>query len=418
MNTRIDQPATVLQDNRKHSYLDRLARSVVLARLQKLRVGHLLIDDADSQYEFGQAVNDADLSVRLVVRDPRFYKEIALGGAMGAGESFMQGYWSCDNLTHFLRLMLQNKEFLEEVDSGLAVFARPARRVLHFLNRNTQSGSRRNISAHYDLGNDFYSLWLDPSMMYSCAYYESADATLEQASLAKLDRICQRLDLSASDRVVEIGTGWGGFAVHAAKKYGCHVTTTTISKEQHDFASERIRQEGLQDKITLLFDDYRDLNGKFDKLVSIEMIEAVGHQFHDTFFKKCSALLKPQGRMLLQAITIADQRYNDYKRSVDFINRYIFPGGCLTSVTDMAASMTKRTDMRIVHIDDIGPHYATTLRAWHDRFFDKIGAVRDMGYSETFVRMWQFYLCYCESAFAERATGTVQMHIMKPGARF
>jgi len=253
--------------------------------------------------------------------------------------------------------------------------------------------------------------------MYSAAYFETPATPLEKASTDKLDRICRKLDLSNGDSVMEIGTGWGGFAIHAAEHYGCHVTTTTISKQQHDYARQAISDAGLEDKITLLFQDYRDLEGRFDKLVSVEMIEAVGHEYHDTFFRKCCDLLKPDGQMLLQAITIADQRYDSYKNGVDFIKRYIFPGGCLTSVTDMSRTLTEHTDMRVIHLEDIGPHYATTLRHWHDRFFARIDEVRELGYSDAFIRMWQFYLCYCEGAFTERAIGDVQMLIMRPGAR-
>ena len=280
-----------------------------------------------------------------------------------------------------------------------------------------RKGSRKNISAHYDLGNDFYQLWLDPSMMYSCAYFDTPDTPLDAAATAKLDRICRKLNLDEQDSVIEIGTGWGGFAIHAAKHYGCHVTTTTISQQQHDFAKQAISDAGLEDRVTLLFCDYRDLEGSFDKLVSIEMIEAVGHEYHDTYFKKCCDLLKLDGQMLLQAITIADQRYDQYKTGVDFINRYIFPGGCLTSVTDMSRTLTRYTDMRVIHLEDIGPHYARTLRHWHNRFLARIDEVRELGYSDTFIRMWQFYLAYCESAFIERAIGDVQMLIMRPGAR-
>ena len=254
-------------------------------------------------------------------------------------------------------------------------------------------------------------------MMYSAAYFDTPETSLEDASIAKLDRICRKLDLSPDDSVIEIGTGWGGLAIYAAKHYGCRVTTTTISQQQYDYAREAIRREGLQDRITLLFRDYRDLEGQFDKLVSVEMIEAVGHEYHETFFKKCCELLGPGGQMLLQAITIADQRYEAYKKDVDFIRRYIFPGGCLTSVTDMTRVMTEQTDMRVIHLEDIGPHYATTLRHWHDRFFARIDKVRALGYSDEFVRMWQFYLCYCEAAFIERVIGDVQMLMMRPGAR-
>ena len=303
------------------------------------------------------------------------------------------------------------------MDSGLALLGKPVQKLFHALNKNTRKGSRKNIAAHYDLGNDFYQLWLDPKMMYSCAYFDKPDTSLEDAATEKLDRICRKLNLSADDSVVEIGTGWGGFAIHAARHYGCHVTTTTISRQQYNYAQQAVVDAGLEDRITLLLQDYRDLDGRFDKLVSIEMIEAVGHEFHDAYFKKCCDLLKPDGQMLLQAITIADQRYDQYKSSVDFIKRYIFPGGCLTSVTDMSRTMTRHTDMRVIHLEDIGPHYATTLRHWHDRFFAHIHEVRELGYSDAFVRMWQFYLNYCESAFIERAIGNVQLLIMRPAAR-
>jgi cyclopropane-fatty-acyl-phospholipid synthase len=267
------------------------------------------------------------------------------------------------------------------MDSGMARLSRPLQKVLHALNRNTRKGSRKNIAAHYDLGNDFYSIWLDPTMMYSSAYFDRPDTPLEEAAIEKLDRICRKLELSQNDSVMEIGTGWGGFAIHAATHYGCHVTTTTISQQQHDFASKAIADAGLQDKITLLLQDYRDLVGSFDKLVSIEMIEAVGHEYHDTFFRKCCDLLKPDGQMLLQAITIADP------------------------------------DMRVIHLEDIGPHYATTLRHWRNRFFAQIDKVRQLAYSEEFIRMWEFYLCYCESAFVERVIGDVQMLVVRPSAR-
>jgi cyclopropane-fatty-acyl-phospholipid synthase len=303
------------------------------------------------------------------------------------------------------------------MDSGLALLGKPVQKLFHALNKNTRKGSRKNIAAHYDLGNDFYKLWLDPKMMYSCAYFDAPDTSLEDAATEKLDRICRKLDLSADDSVIEIGTGWGGFAIHAAKHYGCRVTTTTISKQQYNYAQQAVADAGLEDRITLLLQDYRDLEGRFDKLVSIEMIEAVGHEFHDAYFKKCCDLLKPDGQMLLQAITIADQRYDQYKSSVDFIKRYIFPGGCLTSVTDMSRTMTRHTDMRVIHLEDIGPHYATTLRHWHNRFFARIDEVREFGYSDAFIRMWQFYLNYCESAFIERAIGNVQLLIMRPAAR-
>lgn len=414
--TPISSPA-FLEASARPTRLERLARKIVRTRLQNLRRGRLTIREGDQVVTYGDRGEPRELSVVLRVHHPSFYSDIAFGGSIGAGEAYMQGHWSCDRLTDLLRLLLVNRDVLENMDAGFAALLQPARKVLHWLNRNTRSGSRRNIAAHYDLGNDFYALWLDPEMMYSCAYFDTPTTSLEIAAVAKLDRICRKLDLRATDNVVEIGTGWGGFAIHAARHYGCHVTTTTISREQHDLARDRIRRAGLEDRITLLFDDYRDLSGQFDKLVSIEMIEAVGHQFHESFFRKCAELLKPDGQMLLQAITIADQQYERYTRSVDFIRRYIFPGGCLTSVSGMADVMTRHTDMRILHVEDIGPHYGRTLRLWRQRFLASVDAVRDQGYPESFIRLWEFYLCYCEAAFVERSTGTVQMLCMRPGAR-
>ena len=414
--TSIDS-AEFLQTPLRPNGLDRLARRLVSSRLKNLQRGQVVIKEHGECTTYGALSEAYPLTAVICVDHPAFYSDIAFGGSIGAGEAYMQGYWRCAELSILLRILMINRDVLDNLDSGLASIIRPARRALHWLNRNTRSGSRKNIAAHYDLGNDFYALWLDQKMMYSCAYFDGTDTSLEAASTAKLERICRKLSLSADDSVIEIGTGWGGFAIFAAENYGCKVTTTTISREQYELAQRRVVEAGLEDKITLLFDDYRDLEGQYDKLVSIEMIEAVGHQFHESFFEKCSNLLRPDGQMLLQAITIADQQYGSYKKGVDFIRRYIFPGGCLTSVTDMTRVMTDHTDMRALHVEDIGPHYAFTLRHWHDRFFDKIEAVREQGYSEAFIRMWQYYLSYCESAFVERAIGTVQMLAMKPAAR-
>ncbi|MBT6211922.1 MAG: class I SAM-dependent methyltransferase [Woeseia sp.] len=401
----------------KTTWLTKLARRIVLSRLEKLQDGEIVVTENGEVMAFGHLTEDFPQSIQLRVLDPKFYSDIAFGGAIGAGEAYMRGFWACNELVDMLRILIRNREVLEQVDSGLAVLSSPMRKMFHALNKNTRKGSRKNIAAHYDLGNDFYQIWLDPKMMYSCAYFDKPDTSLEAAAVKKLDRICRKLNLSAGDSVMEIGTGWGGFAIHAATHYGCHVTTTTISRQQFDFAQKAVREAGLEDKVTLLLQDYRDIDGCFDKLVSIEMIEAVGHEFHDEYFAKCCSLLKPDGQMLLQAITIADQRYDQYKTSVDFINRYIFPGGCLTSVTDMSQSLTRHTDMRVIHLEDIGPHYAATLGHWHERFLARIDEVRQLGYSENFIRMWQYYFCYCESAFVERATGTVQMLIMRPMAR-
>ena len=419
MNTRLVSAGSpeFSRETARPAALDKLARRIVLSHLAKLQEGRIVVTENGERTTFGQPTSEFPLTAELRVLNPRFYNNIVFGGSIGAGEAYMHGYWACGELSDLLRILIRNREILEQVDSGLARLSGPLLKLFHVLNRNTRRGSRRNIEAHYDLGNDFYQLWLDPKMMYSCAYFETPVTALEDAATEKLDRICRKLDLSADDSLIEIGTGWGGFAIHAARHYGCHVTTTTISRQQYDYAKQAILDAGLEDRITLLNKDYRDLEGRYDKLVSIEMIEAVGHEFHGTYFRKCCDLLKPDGQMLLQAITIADQRYDQYKTGVDFIKRYIFPGGCLTSVTDMTRVMTRHTDMRVIHLEDIGPHYATTLRHWHDRFFARIDEVRELGYSETFIRMWQFYLSYCESAFIERAIGDVQMLITRPGAR-
>lgn len=367
---------------------------------------------------YGRLSDDFPLTAHITVNDPRFYSEVAFGGVLGAGEGYIHGYWDCSELATLVRILLRNRNVLSTMDSGFGRVTQPLQKLFHWLNRNTRHGSRRNISAHYDLGNDFYALWLDKHMMYSSAVFETAEMSLDAAAEAKLDRICRKLRLRTSDHVLEIGTGWGGFAIYAASRYGCRVTTTTISEQQYKYASKAIAAAGLESKITLLSSDYRDLSGAYDKLVSIEMIEAVGWQFQEHFFRKCSELLKPEGEMLLQAITIADQFYDRYKKGVDFIRRYIFPGGCLCSVAAMTSTLTSATDMRVVHFEDIGPHYARTLQYWHDRFEDRVDDVRKQGYSEEFIRMWRYYLCYCEGAFLEQAIGDVQMYMMKPGARF
>jgi len=414
--TAIDSPK-FLKRTAKPAGLDRLARKIVHSRLRQLRVGQVVISENGQHFTFGHLTEEFPLTAQLRVTNPKFYSDIAFGGAIAAGEAYIQGRWACAELGDLQRILIRNRAVLEQLSSGLALLSSPLQKAIHAMNRNTRKGSRKNIAAHYDLGNEFYQLWLDPKMMYSSAYFDTPDTSLEDAATEKLDRICRKLELSPDDSVIEIGTGWGGFAIHAATRYGCHVTTTTISQQQHDYAQQAIRDAGLEDRITLLLTDYRDLEGNFDKLVSIEMIEAVGHEYHDDYFKKCCDLLKPEGQMLLQAITIADQRYEEYKTGVDFIKRYIFPGGCLTSVTDMTRVMTRHTDMRVIHLEDIGPHYAATLRHWHDRFFARIDEVRELGYSESFLRMWEYYLLYCESAFQERAIGNVQMLIMRPGAR-
>ena len=398
---------------RRAPRLRSFARGLVLSRLAALRHGRLRLRNGDEVLDFGASSGPPDAT--LTVLDPAFYADIAFGGSVGAGESYMLGTFEVDDLTALMRIMLRNRDMLDAMEGGMARFAAPLRRVAHWLHRNTRAGSRRNISAHYDAGNDFFRLFLDETMMYSCALFTRPEMSLAEASSAKLDAICARLQLGPADHVLEIGTGWGGFAMHAASRHGCRVTTTTISPSQYRLARERVRAAGLEDRITILREDYRDLRGTYDKVVSIEMIEAIGHQYFGEFFRVCAERLARGGRMLLQSITIADRRFAAARDDVDFIKRYIFPGCCIPSVTALAQTMTASSDLRIVHLEDIGPHYATTLARWRDNLFANLDRVRALGYPDTFIRMWEFYLCYCEAGFAERALGDVQMLLTREG---
>ena len=393
------------------------ARKAVFSLLQKLEVGKITLHEKGRDHIFGEKPDDPTMEVFVSVHDPQFYAKVLLGGSVGAGEAYMAGLWSADNPAHLVQIMSANQSLRDGVDQGWMKLYRPLHRLFHLLRRNTHRGSRSNISAHYDLGNDFYKLFLDDTMTYSCAVFEREDSTLEQAQTAKYERICKKLQLTAGDHLLEIGTGWGGFAVYAASKTGCRVTTTTISDEQFTFAQKRVAEAGLSQRVTLLRKDYRQLKGQFDKLVSIEMIEAVGHHYFDTFFQACDRLLKPDGMMLLQAITIADHVFHRHKNSVDFIKRYIFPGSCIPSVAAMSRSMARKTQLRIFHLEDITPHYARTLRMWRQRFFDNIEGVRALGFDDVFIRMWDFYLSYCEGGFMARYIGDVQMLLTKPMCR-
>jgi len=402
----------------REGWLARLARKALLQRLQHLRDGEIRLQDGAQMHRFGARTARCGLSVTLTVRNPEFYSLAAFGGTVGAGESYIHGHWRCDDLTALVRIMVLNRQVMQDMENGLVARGNALlRRLLHWANRNSKRGSARNIAAHYDLGNELYKLMLDDTMAYSCGIFLNEDATLHEASVAKFDAVCRKLALTPSDHLVEVGTGWGGLAIHAAERYGCRVTTTTISREQHEFAKEKISARGLQDRITLLLEDYRDLKGQFDKLVSIEMIEAVGAKYLDTYFQKCSSLLKPTGAMLLQAITLQDQFYSHALKSVDYIQRFIFPGSFIPSVTAITESVTRVTDMKLFNFEDIGPHYAPTLRLWRERFFANLAKVRELGYPESFNRLWEFYLCYCEGGFAERQLGDVQMLLTKPDCR-
>jgi len=401
----------------RETFIDRLSRKLFFALMKDFKIGKLTLIEKNQPYQIGQSSKGVSLEATIYVHHPRFYTSTVFGGSIGSAEAYMAGLWSTSHLTNVIRLVILNLQLMDKMDKGWSWLSDPVHKLYHFFRRNTLKGSKENIVAHYDLGNDFYMLFLDETLTYSCGIFEHENCTLEAASIAKYDRICRKLQLHPGDHVIEIGGGWGGFSMHAAKNYGCRVTTTTISDEQYALAEKCISTSGLSHRIRLLRKDYRHLVGKFDKLVSIEMIEAVGHQYLNTFFKICSRLLKTNGMMLLQAITIVDHMFDAHKRSVDFSKRYIFPGSCIPSIHAIMSSISRNTDLRLFHLEDITPHYVRTLAEWRKRFFYRIDDVRKLGFSETFIRMWEYYLCYCEAGFAERYIGDVQMLLTKPMCR-
>ncbi|MCB9852683.1 MAG: class I SAM-dependent methyltransferase [Phycisphaerales bacterium] len=401
----------------RETWLDRSCRRAILRLLSGIREGRVTLIDGQSQHVFGNAGCGSPISVTVTVHSPALYRRAALGGHIAMARSYADGLWSCDNLTGLIRIFVRQLEVMDATDRGWARIVKPLHGAFHWLRRNSRVGSRRNIAAHYDLGNDLFELILDDTMTYSAGIFETSESTMREASIAKIDRLCRKLRLGPGDRLLEIGTGWGSFAVHAASRYGCHVTTATVSREQYDVATRRIEAAGLSDQVDVLLCDYRDLSGEYDKLVCVEMIEAVGHQYYDTFFRKCSNLLAPHGLMALQAITIPDHRYELARRTVDFIKRDIFPGSCIPSIERMCRSVARGTDLKLTHLEDITPHYAETLARWRRRMHGNIDAIRALGYTDRFLRLWEFYLCYCEGGFAERYTGCVQLLFAKPRNR-
>jgi cyclopropane-fatty-acyl-phospholipid synthase len=399
---------------RRRGSLSRVAREAMRRRLSVLGRGRLTVTDPWGTWTAGER---GDIDASVVVCDPAFYLDVALEGSLGAARAWIDGRWHSDGLTDVLRLMLKNVDLVDRMEGSVAALAGLAARVRHALRRNSAAGSKRNIRAHYDLGNDLFELFLDESMTYSAGIFERDDTTLEEAQFAKLDRICRKLEIGPGDHVPEIGTGWGSFAIHAARHYGARVTTTTISREQHALALGRVQAARLADRVEVLLRDYRDLEGRYDKLVSIEMVEAVGHAFLPTYFACCSRLLVEDGAMLLQGITMPAQRYARYLKASDFIQEYVFPGSCCPALTAMLEAVAQGTDLRVAHVEDIGSHYARTLREWRTRFDSRLAAVRELGYPERFVRLWRYYLCYCEAGFAERYTGNVQLLLEKPQRR-
>ena len=388
-------------------------RAIGRRGLAALRHGRLRIVEG-GQVEVYGGPGRSDLSATITVHDPAAWRRLVLGGSMGGAEAYLRGEWTADDLPAVLRLLAANLDAADRLDASLARLVNAPALAAHRLRRNTRRGSQRNIRDHYDLGNDFFELFLDDTLTYSCGVFERPDASLRDASMAKLDLVCRKLALDADHRVLEIGGGWGSFALHAAAHYGCHVTTTTVSRAQYDVARARVAAAGLADRVTVLLRDYRDLTGTFDHLVSIEMIEAVGARYLPRFFETCAERLAPGGQMLLQGIVLPEYRYRPYLRSVDFVQRYVFPGGALTSLGAIAQAIGARTDLSVLHVEDLSPHYARTLQCWREVFLARRDEVRRLGYDERFIRLWDFYLAYCEAGFAERCTGVVQMVLTRP----
>lgn len=390
-------------------------RRFLLKRLAGMQQGAILLcEQGRDPVTLGRS---DEQPIRVDVHDPAFYGYACLGGTVGLGEAYMLGFWTTPDLVGVTRLLIRNLAQLEALDGGLARLRLPLLKLFEWQRRNDRRGSRLNIAAHYDLGNDFFGLFLDESMTYSAGMYLPGTDSLAQAQFNKLDAICRKLEINAGDHVVEIGSGWGSFALHAAGRYGARVTTTTISREQHRLATERVHAAGLAGRVEVLLTDYRELQGQYDKLVSIEMIEAVGHEYYPTYLQTCERLLKPDGQALIQAITCADQRYESYRQSSDFIRRYIFPGGNLPSVTHLLQVATAHTSLRLFHLEDFPQDYARTLAEWRERFRDRHAEVRALGHGDSFMRMWDFYLAICEASFAEHYNGVVHLLFTRPECR-
>ena len=411
----VDSLANSIQKMQKGTRMTSFFKSILFRKLKGINNGELTIIDGAKKHTFGSA--GSAFKAELEVYSQEFYVFLGSGGTNGAAEAYTAGYWSSKNLVTLIQLIIKNKNTLLDLESGLARLTNPITKFIHKQRQNTLQGSKNNILAHYDLSNDFYKLWLDPTMTYSSGIFSRKESSMQDASVEKIDRICRKLNLSSKDNVLEIGTGWGSFAVHAAKNYGCKVTTTTISDNQFQYASELISNEGLSDKITLLSKDYRELEGAFDKVVSIEMIEAVGAEYVPGFFEKASSLLKKNGLMVLQGITYNDPNFDDYKNSVDFIRKYIFPGSCLVAMPQILNAIKEKTDMVMIDSEDITQHYAKTLEIWREDFQKALPQVKELGFSESFTRIWNFYLVYCEAGFLENLIGDFQLVFAKPDSK-
>ena len=392
--------------------VDRWFRTRLFHRLEDLTDGHLLIHDQHETFNFGIA---SGLKAEITVEKTSFYKILVLKGHLGATEAFANNLWNSPDLTRVIRLLLRNRDILDDMDKGPVRLLSLVRKFLHHLRKNSYEGSKRNIAFHYDLGNELFHNFLDPTLSYSCAIFDTEEATLEEASIAKYDRICRKLNVKSKDRIIEIGSGWGGFAIYAATNYDCHVTTATISRNQFNHVSKVVKEKGLMDQVKPLFCDYRNLQGQFDHLVSIEMIEAIGHNQYKTFFDKCSSLLTDQGMVAIQAITIQNRYYEQARREIDFIKAYIFPGSCIPSVATLFNAMS-HTDLRLLGSKNIGPHYAKTLNTWKETFLRNETQIAQLGYDTFFRKIWEMYFSYCEGGFLEGVLEDHQLILAKPSA--
>jgi cyclopropane-fatty-acyl-phospholipid synthase len=394
------------------SWVQKRARKIFFESLRDLRDGYLEIVCPDETFTFGRS--NSELRAMAVVHDERFFVRALLGADIGMGESYMDGDWTTPDLVALVRVAVRNLRTLDAEHKFLSSLRAFASRVRHRLRANTIAGSRKNIRAHYDLGNEFYELFLDSQMMYSSAYFRDEDDSLEAAQREKIDLACRKLDLQAGDRVLEIGCGWGSFAIHAARNYGAHVTAVTISPAQFAAATERVNNASLTTgSVQVVMQDYRKLEGQYDKIVSIEMFEAVGFDHYDDFFGACDRLLTPDGSMFLQTITLREQEIRDYRKRVDWIQTYIFPGSELASVLEIGRSLVRTGRLRMKDTESIGQHYAKTLSLWRERFFRRLADVRELGFDERFTRMWDFYLGWCEGAFRERYVDAAQIVMTK-----
>lgn len=396
--------------NSSESWFNQRCRSLVFSVFEKIQYGAIEVVEGTSSNIFPREQKNTDgVFATIVVHDTSTYRDFVRRGSIGAAEAFIDGKWSSPNLTKVIQVFARAQQLTDELERKASWFGKIKNSIIHRLNNNSKQGSKRNILAHYDLGDELYTRFLDPQMVYSAAIYPTEKSTLAEAQQHKLDLICQRLALKQGDHLLEIGTGWGGLAIHAAMNYGCKVTTTTISDAQYTYVKDKVTQLGLDDRITLLKEDYRALTGTYDKLVSIEMIEAVGYEYLPSFFQQCHDRLKCGGKMLLQSITIADQRFDYYRNNVDFIQRYIFPGGFLPSINELTNQLTKNTSLVMEELHDIGLHYAKTLADWRKAFLTAWPELLTLGYDEEFKRLWLYYFAYCEGAFLERSTSTVHL---------